>query len=330
MRTTITLGLLVSTMLLLAPLTPVSLSAQQYVYVPDSNTSTGSTNVYPFGTGSEWRYQILVLASGLPSKPFKILDVAIVARRTSTFTASQCQIRMCHSTLNDFQSNRNYNANLVPCPTEVFNGPIRFSGTTNQFADLGIQHSHGHDGTRNLLIEVRFQSGSGNMSLGMTTNVPAVRRMWTSGSGAYSATTGSVDSLAVSGAPKLRLSIDQTTGVLLCPDTANIGTTATIQLRQAPPGDFYQMAAALSRTPLPLGKCTINLTLDNVFIFSVQFGAPIFNGYAGSISPQGNAFGSFAIPKLPALVGLCVYHAAVAYNNNGISGCTNTCGLQIR
>jgi hypothetical protein len=330
MRTAITLGLLVCTMLLLAPPTPVSLSAQQYVYVPDSNTSTGSTNVYPFGTGNEWRYQIVVPASGLPTKPFKILEVAIVARRTTTFTASQCQIRMCHTTINDFQSNRNYNQNLVPCPTEVFNGPIKFAGTTNQFADLGIRHSHGHDGTRNLLIEVRFQGGSGNMSLGMTTSVLAVRRMWNSGSGAYGATTGSVDPLTVSGAPKLRLNIDQTTGVLLCSDTANIGTKTTIQLRQAPPGDFYQMAAALSRTPLPVGKCTINLTLDNVFLFSVQTGVPIFNSYAGSISPQGNAFGTFAIPKLPALVGICVYHAAVAYNKNGISGCTNTCGLQIR
>jgi len=328
MRTAITLGLLVCTMLLLATPTPVSLSAQQYVYVPDNNTTTGGTNVYPFGTGTEWRYQILVPAGGLPTTPIKILDVAIVARRTSTFTANQCQIRMCHSTLNDFQASRNHNSNLAPCPTEVFNGPIRFAGTTNQFADLGIQHSHGHDGARSLLIEVRFQGGSGNMALGMTSSILAVRRMWTSGSGAYSAATGSVDPLTVSGAPRLRLTIDRT-NVLLCPDTAHVGTTAGIHLGQAPGGDFYQMAASLSRLPLPIGPFTINLAPDNVFIYSVLFGAPIFNGYAGVVSPPGTASGKFAIPNHPALVGICVYHAAVTYNAKGISGCTNTCGLQI-
>jgi hypothetical protein len=328
MRNALTLCVLVSAMLLLAAPSQVSLPAQGNIYIPDSNTTTGSTNVYPFGTGTEWRYQILVAASSLPSTPFKILDMAIVARRTNVFSANQCQVRMCHTTIKDFQSNRNFNTNLTPCPTEVFNGPIKFSGTSNQWASLGLRHSHGYDGQRNLLIEVRFQSGNGAISLGMTTNVQALRRMWSSGGGAYNSTSGSVDSLSVSGAPKLRLTIDRTS-VLLCPDTAKIGTKVAIQLVQAPGGDFYQMAASLGRIPLPLGKCTINLAPDNVFIYSVRFGAPIFNGYAGSISPQGNAFGTFVIPNNRALVGVCIYHAAVAYSAAGITGCTNTCGLQI-
>jgi len=315
-------------LVVVAPGSP--LPAQGQIYIPDNNTTTGGTNVYPFGTGTEWRYQILVNAQYLPSAPFKILDMAIVARSTATFTASQCQIRMCNTALVDFQAttNRNFDTNLCPCPTQVYNGPIKFAGTMNQWANLGLQCSHGYDGQRNLLIEVRFMTGSGNMRLGMTTVPASVRRLWRSGAGAYTSTSGSVDPTTVSGAPKLCLTIDRTC-VLMCPDTVSLGASAPIQLGLAPGGDFYQMAASLGQSPLSIGRCTICLTPDPVFLLSVLVGPPIFNNYSGVVSAAGSATGKFVPPVIPQLIGICVYHAAVTYNRQGVTCCTNTCGTQI-
>jgi hypothetical protein len=327
-RVLVSVGLVFALLLVVAPVA-VSLPAQVQVYVPDNNPTTGSTNVYPFGYNTEWRYQVLVDGAELPATPFRILDVGIVARATNTFSATQCQIRMTHSTLANFQNNRNFDNNIGPCPTEVFNGPMSFPGTANQWVNLGLNASFGFDGTRNLLFEIRFQNGSKNVSLGMASTKPsAVRRMWNSGTGAYTATTGSVDSLTASGAPKVCLTIDRTM-VLLGPDQVSLATKAAIQLVQAQAGDFCQMAASLGQMPFNLGKYTIYLIPDNVFIYSVLYGAPIFNGYAGVVSAQGNAFGTFIPPKIPALVGVCVYHAALTFDKGGLTGVSNTAGLEI-
>ena len=54
-----------------------------------------------------------------------------------------------------------------------------------------------------------------------------------------------------------------------------------------------------------------------------MFGAPVFNNYSGTLV-SGAATGSFAPPAIPALVGLDVYHAAIAYATPGVTDCTNT------
>ena len=93
-----------------------------------------------------------------------------------------------------------------------------------------------------------------------------------------------------------------------------------------PSGVYYQVAASLGQTPLGLGKCQVGLDLDNVFVFSVLIGGGIFNNYAGITSKSGTATAVFFPPKIPALIGICVYHAAVAYDKSGVLGCTNTAG----
>lgn len=316
-------------LLVLAVPSWVSVPAQTYVYVPDNLPASGGTNVYPFGTNTEWRYQMRVDAAWLPTSPFRILEVAIAAGKTGTFTASQCQIRMAHTTIANFQNDKVFATNLGPCPTQVFNGPLSFPATASQWCNLGLSGSFGHDGTRNLLIEIRFQAGSGNVSVrSATASVLSVRRLWASGTGAYTATSGNVDSITATGAAKLRLTIDPTT-VLLAPDTVRLGTKAVIRLVQARAGEYYQMAASLGQMPLGLGAYTVNLAPDNVFIYSVVYGAPIFHSYAGVVNAQGSAFGTFIPPNIPVLVGVCVYHAAVTYDKAGLTGASNTAGLQL-
>jgi hypothetical protein len=58
-------------------------------------------------------------------------------------------------------------------------------------------------------------------------------------------------------------------------------------------------------------------------------GPPIFNGYAGVVAANGQGSGKLVVPNVTALVGLCVYHAGIAFNAKGISCCTNTEGTAL-
>ena len=55
----------------------------------------------------------------------------------------------------------------------------------------------------------------------------------------------------------------------------------------------------------------------------------VFNNYAGVVPATGNVGAKFAIPAIKALVGTCVYHAAIAYNAKGVTCTTNTAGTQL-
>jgi hypothetical protein len=98
----------------------------------------------------------------------------------------------------------------------------------------------------------------------------------------------------------------------------------------APPASFYQIAASLGQRPaIPVGPCQVFLTVDSILFYSVAIGVPIFNNYSGTLSAAGSATGKFSIPLLKQLVGVCVYHAAICYTNQGVQCCTNTDGVLI-
>jgi len=108
------------------------------------------------------------------------------------------------------------------------------------------------------------------------------------------------------------------------PVSQSIGTSGPVDLKGGPATDSFQIAASLGNTnTINLGKCSLKLDLDGVFIYSVQFGAPFFNGYGGTLV-GGGASAKFSPPNMPVLIGVDVYHAAVSYNGGGVTGCTNT------
>jgi hypothetical protein len=78
-----------------------------------------------------------------------------------------------------------------------------------------------------------------------------------------------------------------------------------------------------------VGPCTLFLTPDTLFAASVLVGPPIFTNYTGVLSASGAGTGKLMVPKVPALVGLCVFHAGVAFDKSGIKCCTNTDGTEI-
>lgn len=104
----------------------------------------------------------------------------------------------------------------------------------------------------------------------------------------------------------------------------SIGSPGSIDLSGGPTADFYQIAASLGNaTTINFGRCSIALNVDDVLRYSVTTGVPFFRGYRGQLS-SGAATATFAPPALPALIGVDIYHAAVALGQGGVTDCTNT------
>ena len=295
-------------------------SAQFKTYAPDSNPGSGTCNVLPMGT-FEVRCQLLVARQYLPPIAARITDVAFAPCSNASFSAARMQIRMTHTNLSTFVGATNYARNLGPCPIVVYNGPFSWTASSRQWSPLGTRCDFGYDGRQNVLIELRFLAASGTTSVRRATMIP---RLSTYGAGAFSAVTGTGDNAGA----KLELSYD-TARVLLTNPTARIGSTAPIMISGAPGGQAVQVAASLGQLPLPLGPFRVCLSVDSVFLASIQVGPPVFVDYSGTVPASGTFTSRLVLPNIPALVGTCVYHAAVFFSGGNISGCTNTAALQI-
>jgi len=320
---------------------PVS---SQTACVPDANASTGNPNAFPFGFPSSSykatsrRFMEILEAQYLPGMPVKITEVAFTRDPTTypspgnaPLIAPVFQLRMSHTTV-VCPASLNFADWSGPCPTELISTTSGYTylAAVNTWTPMGVKASFGYDGQRNICLEIRFQnatSGAFSCHSGDGTTVPAVPRLVANSSTAnnYSAVSGRK---FCNGGLKVCLTYT-TKCILFAPDTVNVGTAGSIQILGMPPGDAYQIAASMGQAPLNLGTCTLYLTLDGVFLMSVQAGPPIFAGYAGIIPASGSAVGTLKVPSIPALIGIYLYHAAVAYNARGITCCTNTAGLKI-
>lgn len=290
------------------------------IYIPSNTPTTGGCNFYPMGQ-TEARYQTIIDASLLPNAPFKITDLAFAPCNTAGVSIRQFQVRMCHTTLSDFSSATGFDKNLSPCPTELYNGALRWSGTTDTWSPLRLHCDFGYDGRRNILVEVRLSGATNGTSCRRDSATP---RLWAVGPGTYAATSGTGDLAAL----KMELIYDKTC-VMLAPDTVSLGNSLPITVENAPAGVNFQVAASLGQRPFKAGNYLVCLTVDSVFFSSLVVGAPVFNGYAGTTNRTGQYGAKFVPPALRSLVGLCVYHAGVAYDRTGILCATNTVGSQI-
>ncbi len=292
------------------------------VYVPSNTPATGTCNAAHTGK-SESRYQEIIDATYLPQAPFKVLDVSFAPCASVNPVYSQYQVRMTHTTLVNFAGNQNFDNNLGRCPAVLHSGPLSWTATANTWSPLGCTgNAFGYDGQgRNILVEFRHIQSSGSTTSHHRDGVSP--RLYTSDAGAYSSTTGVTVSIA---GAKLELIIDRTC-VLYAPDTAQIGQSHAITADAMPAGENCQIAASLgASTAINLGPCSVWLVPDGVFVYSATVGAPIFNGYQAITPASGKVIGKFSPPNIPALVGVCVYHAAVSVGSSGVSCCTNTAG----
>lgn len=318
-------------LLALVLLLGVSLGAQGYIYNPSDTPTVGSANSWPFSSSkAAWRFSFICDATVLPAAPIKITDLAFAPSNSATKSATQLQIRMGHTTFKNYSGSGTtlFDALLGPCATIVYDGAFSWPVTANQWNDIGLQRTFAYDGSRNIVIEVRYYGGSGSVSSRTDATIARAYTHSTYSADPYNEPNWYVPIPGEMMGPIHRLTYVKE-NLLFAPDTLSIGSAGPIDYVNGPAGDFYQMAASFGQNPLPLGTFKIFLDVDALFMYSVMVGAPIFNGYAGQLSAQGAARGKFAVPLMKELVGVCIYHAGIAYNKAGLSGATNTDGTQL-
>ncbi len=284
-----------------------SAGAQQYVGCPDTSPSTGNGgNTFPMGNNPEWRYQQYLPASCLPSGPFKIVDMAYSAQAASSHPGvyQDFQVRMALTTLTTLTTS--FATNLGQNSVLVMNRPtFNWAYQTNTWVDFGLDCPFAYDGQSNIVIEVRYRGAAGTNLFCWRVAYP---RAYTSGAGAYTATTAT--RLLPGDALKVRFTVDANCVVSATPQV-QIGSSGSLALLQAGAGVQYVMATAFGySTMIPWGSDTVCLDPDPLFTLSVT-GSPLFSGYVGTTAASGGATGTFLVPNLPPLVGLSLAHAAV-------------------
>ncbi len=321
----------------------VTLAAQGTIYNPSNTPNTGGANSWPFRgisttQGTRWRFQFIINASVLPNAPIKITDIAFAPTVTKVWSATQFQVRMGHTTYNSFVKAAVqpacFDNMLGPCPTICYNGPIKWACKANAWSPIRLRCPFGYDGRRNICVEIRYNGGPG--SNGVTTRTASsINRAYMHNISAFGGVADPwnhpcwIDPIPGQAmGPKHCLSYARTC-VLLASDTVKVGQTAGISIIQGPSGGFYQIAASLGQGPgFSVGNCHICLSVDPTFWASIFVGPPVFNNYAGTLTASGSGGGKFAVPNIPFLAGLCVYHAAILFGKGGIC-CTNTDGTKI-
>jgi hypothetical protein len=306
--------------------------AQTYKYHPDSNPTSGGGNTFPFGNafGPDWRYQLFVPQSSLGSTPVRITNFAFAPSSSNTFSATQFQIRMAHTTLAALTST--FGTNIGSCPTELHNGAFTYTVTSGNWHDLGTQSDFGYDGTRNVVLEIRyrnrtapstsqfvFRTGTSRLHANNITTPPT--------RDPYNAVAGQLDPTR---GLKVRFTCVATCVAIAQSDRVRVGSTIGTQLINGPGGAFYQFACSFGQgPPLNLGNnCRLGLATDALFTFSLQ-GSPIFQGFSGQLPATGRTLATTIVPNIPQLAGLCIYHAAVTYSRTQLLCCSNTAGVEL-
>ena len=305
------------------------------VYNPADTPDTGTANNWPFNTYTAWRYQFIVNASVLPAAPMKITDIAFAPTATKSWTAKQFQVRMGHTTYKDFSTAPTpncFDTMLGPAPVLVYDGVMRWDCVADTWCFLGLESSFGYDGTRNILVEIRYRGGPGSAGVSTRRDTSINRAYTHTGSTAdpYNASCWIVPIPGQDAGAMHCLSVTKG-NVLLAPDTVRLGRSATLQLLNGPARQFYQIAASLGQRPvMKVADWPVSLAVDSVFFNSVFLGAPVFYRYGGTTGSTGAATATLNVPVISPLVGVDIYHAAVFYSSAGkILGSTNTDGTSI-
>jgi len=311
------------------PLAPVA-----HTYNPANTPGTGGSNSWPFNLYTGWRFQFIIHNKVLGSIPFAIKDIAFAPTFARTFSAHDFQMRMGHTQYNQFSTapTPEFDKVLGSSPTEVYRrGPISWNCKANTWCDIGLTTPFNYDGKSNICVEIRYNSTT---SAGVSTRTsPNIPRAYTHSRYSKDPFNEKQWYVPIPGemmGPIHRLTVEKCcTKVLTAPSKVKLGGTAPIQFNGANPGDLYQIASAFGNTQIPLGTGSIFLAMDGLFVVSLWLGPPVCVGYAGPVHPTGVGMGQLVVPKIPGIVGLNVFSAAVTYNKGGLAYCYNTARTSI-
>lgn len=321
---------------LAAGLAAMPIAAQNFGHFPSNTPTTGGGNSWPMNfsstTGRFQQFLVPAASTDMPTgTPLKIVDVAWAPTSATTFTCStDFQLRISNTgTTSSFIPSATFASNCPTCPTNGINRTSGFTwgGTANAWNDFGLDAHFGWDGSSIICIEVRYRGQ--NTAGGSSCRSDLIGRVWANSTSAdnFVATTGSP-----SGSAGLKTRLTYVTDhICIAPLQAKLGATSPVNLHGLTPGGSYIVAASLGQTPFRLPtspSCTIALDVDGLFKASQAVGPPLFTNYSGVVPPSGNVIATFTPPNVPALAGLCIYHAAVGINGSVVS-CTNTSGTEL-
>lgn len=306
-------------------------AAAQPAYIPDNMPSVGGNSNEPLNMSStSGRYQQIIPAQYLPMTPVKITKIAFAQASVSPTTfqvSSDFQIRMSHTTLTCPTST--FANNMAPVPTVLVsarNGYTYNAPQLSGWADFTTTQDFGYDGMSNLCIEVRFRGQ--NTSLGFwTRSTGGIGKVYANSTSAdnYNATTGTA---SCTNGLKVRLDYTRN-NCLVADETASVGGALQVALFGLNPGETHVVAASFGKFPLQAGPFKVYLAPDGLFNASLTVGPPLFNNYVNFVPGAGNTGAILQVPNVPALAGTIVYHAAVTFANNRVTGATNTGGTLI-
>jgi len=301
-----------------------------YVYHPSDTPTSGACDTFPFSTHTGWRFQFIYRPKPQENIPTMITDIAFAPCVAGTFTAGDFQIRMGHTTYNDFSSSttRSFNE-VLGAPTEVYRrGPVSWDMVPGMWCEIGLTTPFQYVGNNyNICVEIRYNAtspGNGVVHTVSTLDMAIPRAFAHSGQCNDPFNQPTWKEAGVGG-PKHRFSV----GFVMNGDVETpIGKEDILVFQGGPSNTVYMVAASLGNNPLPLGPstkpCTINLTVDALFYLSIFSGPPLFNNYVGMLGPTGGGQAKLCVPNIPFLVGIEIYHAAVSYHPLTIPVCTNT------
>ncbi len=320
-------------LLLIGALSAPIVAQPNYVAWPSSSlaTATGTgTNSWPFSFSSTTgRFQQFLDGTLLPAGPLKIVNIALSASSGVQFSCTgDFQMRMSNTPTLSSPSSM-FASNQVPCPTNLIERTNGYTYTpvgTAQWSDFNPDATFGWDGKSNICVEIRYRGKTSSIRNHSDTSIP---RAWSNVTSIdnYSAATGNFAATTLGLVCRLEYVTDH---ICITDATTRIGSASNVALAGFTPGETYIIAASLGQTPFPVPSagCSLALDLDGVFKASQTVGAPIFTNYVGVVGPSGFATAQFAPPAIPALAGLCVYHAAIGINTSVVN-CTNTSGTQL-
>jgi len=288
------------------------------IYVPDNSPSSGSgTNSWPFKTYSDWRYQMLIPAKLLGGHPTQIVDMGIAPSTGAAFTASTFQVRFAHTLATSLSMT--FATNLVN-PTTMYDGPIAFTATTNQWSPIGLTGAFNYDGSSSLVVEVRYKSGSKNVRVWTSTQLERAYTHSGNSNDPYNATT------AITPVPGpfmgMKVHLKTRDSLLIASGTGKLGTAIDFILKSpADPGLPYQVGTSLGKGPTPIGTRQLGLSLDDLLVVSVGgLLPPVFRSYNGFLDSKGEGTAKLNIINYPLLVGTRLYTAYMTLKGSAPHG----------
>jgi len=298
--------------------------AQRLVYVPDASPSQGSCNGIPFGSGTEWRYHVLVTAGQLGSLPGRIVDLAFTPCWNGTFTANPFEVRMAHSY--SAQLTKNFQTNFGGNLTTLYQGAAGWRYAADQWSPIGLQRHFDFDGRNSLVVEIRYKAGQGGASFRRSDNLP---RAYQYGTAAYASPMAT---FLDTGGLKMRFTVKEI--YLTGSGSGAPGTAYRFALTsRTDPGRAYQLGTSLGRGPVPIGSRLLHLWPDTLLLASVSNTLPsVFSGYVGVLDASGQATARLHLPSGSWLRGITFHTAFIVLDPKapyGIQEISNTASFQV-